>query len=135
MYNFNEDFKYVTNIFIKENLSNEELKEGLTPITYDVKVCLTTHAYNRMFNTVGRGVEIFELKEILLKLGDELLNLGNNNRVIILTKDKTFAVVGSTHYQDGDLAFIVHTVIRVETAMGFKKLKFKDEDREYILVV
>lgn len=134
MYNFNKDFRDISTVFVEEELSKEEIMEGLGPLTYEVKLCITYHAYERMFNTVGRGVEMHELERLIPGLAKDISSMNNNNKVILISEDETLAVVGNIEFYEGTILFIVHTVIRVETAKGFKKIRFQDEDKDFIFV-
>lgn len=128
-YDFNKDFKEVRNVFIEENLSKEDLEEGLEPIIYDIKVCLTNHAYHRMYNTENRDVDWEDIETLLLLAGEKLLTVRNKEEIAIATKDFTFVIIGHIHYQDGNLALIVHTIIRIQkTGLKFKKIGIKDVD-------
>lgn len=135
-YDLNYDFKEVKTIFIEETLEEEDLLEGLVPEIYEVKIALTTHAVERMYDTENRDVEWDEVETVLLKAGEELLSLKNGQEFNIFTSDKTFAILGNAHYQDGNLVLIVHTIIRVKTKRGtYKKLVIEDVDRTIVAIL
>lgn len=132
-YDFNKDFKEVKNIFIEEKLSEEEKEEGLEPLLFDIKVCLTNHAYHRMYNTENRDVDWEDIETLLLLAGNDLLTVKNKEKVAIATKDFTFVIIGHIHYQDGDLALIIHTIIKIEQEgkeglIELKNIRVKDVD-------
>ena len=131
-YDFNKDFKEVKNIFIEEKLSEEEKEEGLEPLLYDIKVCFTNHAYHRMHD---RDIDWEDdIETLLLLAGNDLLTVKNKEKVAIATKDFTFVVIGHIHYQDGNLALIIHTIIKIEQEgkeglIELKKIGIKDVDK------
>lgn len=136
-YDLQRDFREIKNLFIEEELDDEDLAEGIEPIIHDVKVCLTNHALDRMYNTENRGIEWEEVESLLLIAGNSLLELKNKQTVTITTVDRTIAVFCSTHFQNGDLLLIVHTVVRVEMKKrgGYKKLFINNNDNAIIIAV
>ena len=132
-YDLREDFASVKSIFVEETLNKEALKEGLEPILFEVKVALTSHAVGRMYDTENRDVDWEEVEEVLLTAGESLLGLKNGEEFNVFTSDKTFAIIGNAHYQDGNLVLVVYTIIRVQTKTGkYKKLIVEDVDKTII---
>lgn len=135
-YDFREDFKTVKTLFVKEELSAEDISEGLEAILFEIRVCFTTHAWNRMFNSINRSVDMEEVLEMLLLAGSKLLELKNGAECIVVTKDMKSAVVGNIHYQDGCPCLILSSVIRVERNDGtFKSLLFTAEDKQRFILI
>lgn len=133
-YDLNYDFKEVKSIFVEEVLCEEDLEEGLTSEIFEIKVALTSHAVERMYDTENRDVDWEEVESVLLTAGQSLLDLRNGEEFNVFTSDKTFAIIGNAHYQDGGLVLIVHTIIRVQTKRGdYKKLVVKGVNKAIVV--
>lgn len=135
-YDLSYDFREVKTLFVEEELSKEDLDEGLEPILYDIKVALTSHAIDRMYGTEDRDIEWEEIESLLLITGEELLNLRNGEEFTVLSKDSTISIIGNAHFQDGNLVLIVHTVIAVRRASGKRrKVIVEDIDKRIIAAI
>lgn len=134
-YELNEDFKKVYSIFIDEKLTEDEISEGLEAMNFEIKVCFTTHAIERCNDELEREVDPAEVVSLFLKAGSSLLNIKNGVDFTVASRDKTFAVMGVMHYQDGNPHLIIKTAVRVwlEDEGRYKTLYIKNQ-KEAIFV-
>jgi len=132
-YELNKDFSEVKSLFIKEKLDKESLGEGLEPEIYELKIALTLHSIRRMNE---RNIKWSEVEEILLAAGSSLLKLKNGEKFSIFTEDRTFAIIGNVHYQQGNIILIVHTIVHVQRENGdYKKIIVNDTDETIIAML
>lgn len=107
-----KDFREVKNVYLKEVLTEEEIMEGFEPIEEIFKVCITGHAYKRMFTEFNRYCEYSLVEDLLIDKSNELLNCSMNEEFVIMNEDSTLAVVSKLQRIDGELSIVIITVIR-----------------------
>lgn len=106
------DFREVKELYLEERLTAEEIEEGLEPIQEFFKVCITKHAYERMFCELDRNCDYLWVEDLLISKANELMSLSMNEDFVLLTQDKKLAVVGLVTNIEGNLSIILKTVIR-----------------------
>ena len=106
------DFKEVKLVLLEEKLSKEEIEEGLEPISEMFKVCITSHAFNRMYKEQNRFCDYEWVESLLVQKSTSLLNCQMNEDILLLSDDKKMAVVLQLTNIEGELAIVLVTVIR-----------------------
>lgn len=125
-----EDFREVKDIVLKEKLSEEEIEEGLEPLESFFKVCITGHAFNRMYGEQERYAPYELVEDLIVSKATEIINTSTNEEFILLSSDKKLAVPCIIQKIEGEYAIIIKTVIRkvyykdgieCEKTVGFRK--------------
>lgn len=106
------DYREVHDLFVQEKLTEEDIEDGLEPEEMLVRVCLTKHAYDRMYNTFGRQCEWSEVEDLLLEKGHFIFEKKTGEHIAFVSKDQTLAVTCIVHVRKGEVALIVKTVVR-----------------------
>lgn len=119
-----DDYKDVKLVVIEEELTEEELEEGLVPEAYDIHICLTSHSLYRMNDDFEREIEWNEIEPVILGVGENILQLRDGERFELFSKERDIKVVGIMRFYDGKFNLIIKTVIRVLLSNGsYEKLK------------
>lgn len=119
-----EDYKLIHDIFIEEELDQEDIDDGLVPETYHAKVCFTNHSLYRMNDDYEREVEWEALKPIFLGASEGLLSLRTGDTFELFSKERDIKIVGIFVLYDNKINLIVKTVIRQLQSNGsYKKVK------------
>jgi len=111
-FDFNYDFKLVEDIVIQEELTQEEIEDGITPFEMDVKVCFTSHAYDRIYNTYGRQCEKEAVLDLIREKGHKLFDLKSGEEFAILNESKTLGLVCKLYQYEDILVLVLPTIIR-----------------------
>lgn len=111
-YDLNRDFVEIKNVMIEETLSPEDIEDGLEAEQLDLKVALTSHAYERMNDTEGRDCEWGLAEELILDKSDVLFNVKNGEEFVLINDKQTLALICQIHQQNGVAVLILITVIR-----------------------
>ncbi|WCF11634.1 hypothetical protein NDS46_30270 (plasmid) [Paenibacillus thiaminolyticus] len=102
-------FKEVHDYFIQER---QEIQEGLEPQEILVRVGVTNHAYDRMFNTYGRQCEWSDVEDLILQKGHKLFNIRIGENLSFVNHDHTLVVVCNLQAYQGYLVLSIITVVR-----------------------
>ncbi|MFF2532259.1 hypothetical protein ACFVS2_25450 [Brevibacillus sp. NPDC058079] len=111
-FDFNHDFKEVHDLVIKEQLTEEEIEEGLDPEEMVVKVCVTGHAYKRINHDYGRQCEWNDVEDLILEKGHKLFNMKTDDEFAIVNDNKTMVLICKLYPYKGELVLILETIIR-----------------------
>ena len=106
------DYREIRDLYIKERLTDEDLEEGLEPEEILVRVCLTSHAYDRMNNEFGRQCEWNEVEDLLLEKGHHLFVKKTGEHIAFIGHERSLAVTCIVHMLKGEVALIVKSVVR-----------------------
>lgn len=106
------DFREVKNLFYTERLTKEEIKEGLEPMDFHLKIAITHHAYERMYNTENRYCEYEEVEELLIENCEKIINAERNISYIAMNKDSTFGLIIIIDQISGYDTIIIKTVLK-----------------------
>lgn len=106
------DFERVLEVEIQETLTEEDIQDGIEPMSFDLVIGLSKHAVIRMEDTANRWVDDEDIKDLMVQKGDRLLDLKLGEEVAIVRDDKKLAVVGTLYQQENQLIFSTATVIR-----------------------
>jgi hypothetical protein len=128
-YDLNRDFVEIKHLVIKEQLSLEDIEDGIEPEEIDLKVAITDHAYKRMNDTVGRDCEWERVEELILEKGNVIFDIKNGEEFILVNDKQTLALVCQMHMQQGVPVLILVTVIR---KIYIDKYNQEREKRVYI---
>jgi len=112
IYDLREDFKQVEDVLLRESLSEEDVLDGLEPMDLDLKVALTHHAYDRMYNTYGRDTTWAEVESLIEEKSDKLFDVRSGDEFILLSEDEKLALVCEMHQQEGMTILVLITVIQ-----------------------
>lgn len=107
-----EDFKEVKFLELREKLTKDELEEGLTPISEIFRVCITQHAYYRMYGEWDRYCEYDWVENLFIEKSTAIINCPNNEEAILISNDKKIAIVFQITRIQGELSIVIISVIR-----------------------
>lgn len=107
-----EDFKSVKFISLKEKLTADELAEGLEPMDEIFRVCISKHAYKRMYDEQSRYCEYEWVENLLNDKATAILNSPMNEEILVLSDDRKMAIVINLTKIQGELSIILISVIR-----------------------
>ena len=118
------DFFEVRDLLLEEKLTIEEINEGLEPMQEFIKVCISRHAYERMYDQFDRFCEYSEVEDLIISKATEILNTSLNEDFVLLREDFKLAVVCFITNIEGNLSLVIKTVIRkVYVENGVEKEK------------
>lgn len=112
------DFRRIETFLVTEELSADELEEGLEAMDYLVSVCFSGHSNDRTENEEEREVSWDEMLPVFLEAGDQILSMGNGKDFAISSKEERIAIIGRSQYYNGELYLVLKTVIRVKNKKG-----------------
>ena len=98
-YIFLDDFRKVNDIFL-----------GSCYDTY--KLCITNHAFHRMYEEQNRQCNLEVVKDLLITKGDKICQLQNEEDFTIISPFNTVALHCKKTKIDGFNAIILKTVVR-----------------------
>lgn len=105
-FDFNRDFKEVKEVIIRDEFDEEVV----------VKVCVTNHAYDRMYNTYGRQCEWEDVEDLILEKGCKLFDVKNREEFALVNAKRTLALICRLYlYKEGEVVLVLKTVIRKVT--------------------
>lgn len=125
-----EDYKEVHTVMIEEELTEDEVKEGLEAEIYTFYVCLTDHSLYRMYQ---RDIEWEEIESVVSGC-QGLFGVRNGEDFEILSKEGDVQVAGIMVYHDRKYNLIIKTVVKLLQSTGsYKKIRYnKNKDSKKI---
>lgn len=124
------DYKEVHDLFVQEKLTEEDIEDGLEPEEMLVRVCLTKHAYDRMYNTFGRQCEWSEVEDLIIQKGHKLFQMKNGEHMAFYSDDQSLAVTCHVIIRKNELALEVKTVVRNVSINNGREVTSKVRIRE-----
>jgi hypothetical protein len=124
-FDFAHDFREVHDLLIKEKLSEEDIEEGLEPEEVFLKVCLSSHAYKRIYNDFGRQCDWESVEDLILEKGHMLFSLKTDEEFAIKNSDDTLVLICKLYPNKGDLVLVLETVIRQVIILNGKEVEKK----------
>lgn len=109
---FFEDFREVNFLELTEKLTKDEIEEGLIPISEIFRVCVTNHAYRRMYGDRERYCEYEWVENLFISKGTAILNSPMNEDIVLISDDKKIAIVFQLTKVQGELSIVIISVIR-----------------------
>lgn len=107
-FDFGRDFKEVKEVTIREEYEGE-VEEVV------VKVCITKHAYDRMYNTFGRQCEWEDVEDLILEKGSAIFDVKNREEFALVNASRTLALICRLYLYKGEVVLVLKTVIRKVT--------------------
>lgn len=107
-----EDFKEVKYLVLEEKLTVDEVEEGLEPESQTFAICITNHAYRRMYGEQERYCDYEWVENLLMDKSTAILNSPSNEDILVLADDKKMALVISISIIQGERAISLISVIR-----------------------
>lgn len=106
------DYGEVIELFIEEELCLEDIEDGIEPEELLVRVCLTGHACERMYNTFGRQTDRSDIEDLVYSKKDALFTLRDGEDFYLINDERTLALPMVAFFGDGSLHLVAKTVTR-----------------------
>lgn len=116
------DFAKTWDMIVVEELTEEEIKDGLVPEKAELTVCLPGHVLKRQ-REEGRHFDMEMLEELIEEKAPKFMEITPGEDIALVNSKKTFGAVGSLHNIEGHLYFIVYTVIRQVIVVDGKEVE------------
>lgn len=107
-----EDFREVKFLELKEILTEDEIEDGLEPISEIFRVCITHHAHKRMYSQRERYCEYEWVENLFISKATAILNSPMNEEILLISDDKKIAIVFQLTKVQGELSIVMISVIR-----------------------
>lgn len=107
-----EDFREVKFLELNEILTEDEVEDGLEPISEIFRVCITNHAYRRMYGERERFCEYEWVENLFISKSTAILNAPMNEDIVLISDDKKIAIVFQLTKVQGELSIVMISVIR-----------------------
>lgn len=111
---FHYDFKRVKEFEVKEELTKEELEEGLEPEVMNLKVCITDHA-DRRSKQFDRFFEWSDVEDLILEKAHKFFQIKSGSEFAIRNEKSTLAVICKLLVYQGEVVLVIKTVVRKVT--------------------
>lgn len=107
-----KDFKEIKEVYLEEKLSEDEIGEGLEPISEIFKVAITNHAWKRINEDFERFCDWDDIEDLILSKSTELINAPHNEDLLLLRNDCKLAIPCIINKIEGFYTIILKSVIR-----------------------
>lgn len=122
-FDFAYDFKEVKEYVIREQLSVEDIEDGLEPEEINLKVCLTKHVLDRMEGTYGRQCEWVDIEDLILAKAHKLFEVKSGEEIAIVNETKTLVLFCQIYLYKGELVMKLKTVVRKVIVVNNKEIE------------